>query len=132
MDLEIPGILALRATFLSEGLFDENSGGDPDTEDLYEVELTSAGEELLEPIQFSQLAPASHCDTLGLEEEGSRPCLPMEQFLLALAWELGNADPAVWALLCERARNWDPWTLEDILYRIPSTWAPVDLLPDED
>jgi len=134
VDVEIPGLLTLRATYLSEGLFDEWAGGDPDEEDLYEVEVTHARDALLSPILFSRLLPASPKSWLDDEDEGlgGPEPLPMERFALALAWSLANAHPSNWAALCQAARGWDPWTLEDTLLRIPPEWTPEPLLPDED
>ena len=50
VDVELPGLLRLSASFLSEGLYDEEAGGDPEEEDLYEVEVTHACDALIEPI----------------------------------------------------------------------------------
>src|ERR1041385_6127891 len=86
VDVEVPRLLALRATFLSEGLFNELSGGDPDVEDLYEVEVTHAGDALLQPIVFPRLAPASSRELPDEWDEdaveGPAETLPMERFLL--------------------------------------------------
>ncbi len=131
VDLEIPGLLNIRATFLSEGLFDERSGGDPDEEDLYEVEVTHQGEALLQALTFPRLAaspPKEWADATDAELAS----LPMERFVLALGWELANADPSNWPRICDAARTWDAWTLEDALLRIPSEWTPETLLPDLD
>ncbi len=130
-DLEVPGRFVLRATFLSEGLFDERAGGDPEEEDLYEVELTSDAEDLIEPVVFHRLMPASRDAWDELGDEGPAP-LPVERFLLALAWELCLADPSNWFRVCEAARRWDSWTVEDALLRLPSNWTPEPLLPDLD
>ena len=133
VDVEIPRLLAVRATYLSEGLFDEWAGGDPDEEDLYEFEVTHARDEILEPITFPRLLPAA--PKAWLEEEEEEPetgPLPVERFAVALAWELANAHPSNWRRVCEAARGWDPWMIEDALTRIPPEWTPEPLLPDED
>jgi hypothetical protein len=132
VDLEIPGLLTIRATFLSEGLFDERADGDPAEEDLYEVEVSHAGEALLEPIVFPRLSQATSQDLLLEDEEFGSESLPVEQFVLALAWELANADPVNWPELCEGARYWDAWTIEDARLRMPPDWTPVALFPDEE
>ncbi len=135
VDLEVPGLLSIRATFLSEGLFDERAGGDPDEEDLYEVEVTHAGEALLEPITFPRLMPASTASPFDLEEDeggDSGPALPMERFVMALAWELANAHPSNWRAICQAARGWDAWMIEDAMIRLPTEWTPEPLFPDED
>ena len=135
VDVEVPGILTLRASFLSEGLFDTEAGGNPDEEDLYEVEVTHARDVLLQPIIFARLMPASSRelpDEWTEDAELAGPELPIERYLLLLAWELANAHPTNWQELCDRARVWDSWTLEDGLYRIPPEWTPAPLLPDED
>lgn len=135
VDVEVPGILTLRASFLSEGLFDTEAGGCPDEEDLYEVEVTHARDLLLQPITFARLMPASSRempDELDPDDAIAGPELPIERFLLLLAWELANAHPTNWQELCGRARLWDSWTLEDGLYRMPPEWTPVPLLPDDD
>jgi hypothetical protein len=134
VDLELPRLLSIRTTFLSEGLFDEQAGGDPDEEDLYEVEVSHAGDALLEPITFPRLMPTASRsfpaeDESALEIAGS---LPMERFLLALAWDLANADPSNWGLVCDAARTWDSWMIEDALNRIPIDWTPEPLRPDEE
>src|SRR4028119_2326894 len=59
VDVEIPGLLTIRATYLSEGLFDERAGGDPEEEDLYEVEVTHVEDVLLAPVQFPRLTPSA-------------------------------------------------------------------------
>jgi hypothetical protein len=130
VDVEVPRLATLRATYLSEGLFDEWAGGDPDEEDLYEVEVSHLGEALLEPITFPRLMPSSGRAWPG-QDDGEQS-LPVERFLLALAWELANAHPSNWSRVCEAARGWDSWMIEDALLRIPSEWTPEPLLPDED
>lgn len=131
VDLEIPGLLNIRASFLSEELFDERAGGDPDEEDLYEVEVTHQGEALIEPITFPRLMPSS--SPAWMEDDGGpEPQLPMERFVRALGWELANAHPSNWRAVCQAARGWDAWTLEDALLRIPPEWTPEPLFPDED
>lgn len=135
VDVEVPGILMLRASFLSEGLFDTEAGGNPDEEDLYEVEVTHARDVLLQPIVFARLMPASSRempDEFDDRTDFAGPELPIERFLMLLAWELANAHPTNWQEICDRARLWDGWTLEDGLFRIPPDWTPVPLLPDED
>ncbi len=129
VDLEIPGVLTLRATFLSEGLFDEGSDGDPAEEDLYEVEVSSAGEELVEPIVFPRLSPVRlPFDTLDDPLGGE-----MGRWVLALGWQLAASHPERWRSLCESARWWDAWAAEEILARLPSEWTPTPLIPtDED
>ena len=135
VDLEVPGLLTIRTTFLSEGLFDELSGGDPEEEDLYEVEVSHPGEALLEPITFPRLMPASRQsweDDLDADEAaGEASSLPMERFAMALAWELANADPSNWTIVCEAARGWDSWMVEDAVARLPVEWTPVPLVPDD-
>src|SRR5688572_24120456 len=103
VNLELPGLLTIRTTFLSEGLFDEQAGGDPEEEDLYEVEVTHHGDALLEPITFPRLMPAASRAFPGADEDdfGLPENLPMERFVLALAWNLAHADPSNWALVCE-------------------------------
>ncbi len=134
VDVEVPRLLTLRATFLSEGLFDSEAGGDPDEEDLYEIEVSHhVDEALLEPVTFPRLMPASSRRFPGEEEadwDALPESLPMERFLLALAWELAHADPSNWPSMCEGARHWDAWTIEDLLARVPSEWTPETLLPD--
>lgn len=134
VDVEVPGLAFLRSTYLSEGLFNELSAGDPDEEDLYEVEVTHAGEGLLQPITFPRLLPASSRAFPGedWDDDALPVSLPMERFLLLLAWELANAHPSNWTRLCEAARGWDSWMIEDGLVRIPTDWTPQPLLPDED
>jgi hypothetical protein len=135
VDIEVPGIVTLRASFLSEGLFDNEAGGLPDEEDLYEVEVTHARDILLQPITFARLMPASSREMPDeFDEDAAIPGseLPIERFLMLLAWELANAHPTNWQALCDRARLWDSWTLEDGLYRMPPEWKPEPLLPDED
>ena len=132
VDLEIPRLLTIRTSFLSEGLFDERSGGDPEEEDLYEVEVTHEGEALLEPITFPRLMPSSTPGWADPDDDDPAQPLPMERFVLALAWELAHADPSNWIRVCEAARGWDSWMVEDALTRIPSEWSPEPLLPDED
>jgi hypothetical protein len=132
--LEIPGLLTLRAGFLSEGLFDPDAGGDPDEEDLYDVEVTHARDEILEPISFPRLMPASSRAFPAEEEwDDEAPAnLPIERFLLVLAWELAHAHPTNWEDVCESARGWDSFMLEDALIRIPPEWTPQALLPELD
>lgn len=133
VDVEVPGLLTIRAAFLSEGLFDEEAGGIPEEEDLYEVEVTHARDVLLQPILFARLMPASSRempDEWHDETEFAGPELPIERFLLLLAWELASAHPTNWQEVCDRARLWDSWTLEDGLYRMPPEWTPVPLIPD--
>jgi hypothetical protein len=131
VDLEIPRLRTGRASFLSEGLFDEWAGGDPEEEDLYEVEVTHERGLLIEPIVFSRLAPAA--PQAWVDDEDTGPAvLPMERFVLALGWHLANADPENWRAVCEAARGWDSWTVEDLLTRVPPEWTPEPLLPDED
>ena len=134
VDLELPGLLTVRTTFLSEGLFDERAGGDPEEEDLYEVEVAHAGDALLEPITFPRLMPAASRAFLGEEEEDFEFAgnLPMERFVLALAWNLAQADPSNWGLVCEAARGWDSWMVDDALARLPPEWTPEPLVPDEE
>ncbi|HEU4753781.1 MAG TPA: hypothetical protein VFU47_11795 [Armatimonadota bacterium] len=135
-DVEVPGLLTIRASFLSEGLFDPEAGGLPDEEDLYDIEVTHARDELLEPITFPRLMPATsrrfpeEDDFDALEELTAD--LPIERFLLVLAWELAHAHPTNWENVCRQAKGWDAWTLEDAMNRIPAEWTPVQLLPDED
>ena len=131
VDLEIPRLLTIRATFLSEGLFDETAGGDPEEEDMYEVEVTHARDALLEPITFPLLAPSTAPGWLADEEEGS-PSLPIERWVLALGWTLANAHPSNWPEVCESARAWDSWMVEDVHALIPPEWTPQPLLPDEE
>lgn len=125
--LEVPGVLAIRATYLSEGLFDEAAGGDPEEEDLYEVEVS--GEALPLPLTFSRLAPAA--PGLDLVEETGEP-LPMERFALLLAWQLAASEPGEWEEICAAARGWSAWTIEDGLDRLPTDWSPEPLLPGFD
>jgi hypothetical protein len=135
VDVEVPGILLVRASYLSEGLFDERAGGDPEEEDLYEVEVTHLRSELLEPLTFPRLMPSTpgsfdeELAELDLGVEGGQP---MEKFALVLAWELANAHPSNWQRVCEAARGWDAFMLEDALFRLPPDWTPEPLLPDED
>ena len=131
VDVEVPGSVIVRATFLSEGLFDERAGGDPEEEDLYEVEVSHPGEALLQTITFPRLLPSG---TSWLDEEdgtGTRQ-LPVERFALVLAWDLSQAHPSNWRRICEAARGWDSWMLEDAFSRLPSDWTPQELIPDED
>jgi len=130
VDVEIPGLLTIRATYLSEGLFDERAGGDPEEEDLYEVEVTHAEDVLLAPVQFPRLTPAAEPRWADGEDGGGG--LPIEKFLLALAWELAHAHPSNWERVCQAARGWDAWTVEDAAIRLPPEWTPEPLLPDED
>ena len=133
--LTIPRLLTIRASFLSEGLFDEAAGGAPDEEDLYEIEVTHEGGALLEPITFPRLSPAtpdSLEDWLEDDEDAPIEALPIERFVLVLAWDLANAHSSNWDSICQAARGWDAWTLEDAAYRIPPEWTPQDLLPDDD
>ena len=131
VDVELPRLLAVRGTYLAEGLYDEWAGGDPEEEDLYEFEVTHAGTALLEPIVFPRLAPAAATDWDDEGEPRSGP-LPAERFALALAWSLANAHPSNWSELCEAARGWDSWMIEEILSRVSPEWTPEPLLPDED
>lgn len=135
VDVEIPGLLTVRASFLSEGLFDLEAGGDPEEEDLYEVEVTHAAGLLLQPIVFARLSQASPHGLLDeleeLDEEGPVD-LPIERFVIALAWELANAHPSNWPRICETARVWGAWTVEEVLTQLPPDWTPEPLLPDED
>jgi hypothetical protein len=134
VDLEVPGFFRLTATFLSEGLFDEEAGGDPGTEDLYEVELIPFSDSLLERATFPLLLPASSRrlpeDVFEFDEAPAQ--LPVERFLMALAWDLARAHPENWAQVCEAARHWDSWMIEDILLQIPPEWTPEVLLPDDE
>ena len=140
VDVEVPRLLNLRATFLSEGLFDEQSGGDPDAEDLYEVEVTHHRDAILQPIVFPRLMPATSRafpdeDTLlemDLESDEAADTLPIERFLILLAWELANAHTDNWDQVCEAARGWDTWMIEDALHRLPPDWTPEPLIPDLD
>jgi hypothetical protein len=132
VDVEIPGLVTVRATFLSEGLFDERAGGDPEEEDLYEVEVTHPGEALLQSITFPRLLPSSN-SWIDEDDEDSLPApMPIERFALVLSWDLAQAHPSNWTRVCEAARVWDSWMLEDAYNRLPPEWRPVDLLPDED
>jgi hypothetical protein len=143
VDVDVPGKVMLRASFLSEGLFDERAGGDPEEEDLYEIEVAHPGNALLSPIVFNRLMPASGRQVRppagwgdwddGDEELSLRgDPLPVERFLLALAWDLSNAHPSNWAEICGRARLWDSWMIEDALMHAPSHWTPEPLRPDDD
>jgi hypothetical protein len=49
-----------------------------------------------------------------------------------LAWDLAQAHPSNWTRVCEAAKGWDSWMLEDAFTRLPPEWSPVDLVPDED
>lgn len=132
VDVEVPGAVTVRATFLSEGLFDECAGGDPEEEDLYEVEVSHPGGGLLQSLTFPRLLP-SGSSWLNLDDEdgGSRQ-LPVERFALVLAWDLAQAHPSNWRRICEAARGWDSWMLEDAFSRLPSDWTPQELVPDEE
>jgi hypothetical protein len=130
VDLEVPGIVTLRATYLSEGLFDELAGGDPAEEDLYEVEVTDLRYRLFEAFTFARLSPSSS-GREWLEESEAAP-LPMEQFLLALGWALANSDPSTWREVCDAYRVWDSWSVEDAVMRLPEYWQPEPLVPDLD
>ena len=133
VDVEVPGLLTVRATFLSEGLFDERAGGDPEEEDLYEVEVSHPGEALLQPITFPRLMPSSTASWLNDDEEDAPPrSVPVERFALVLAWDLAQAHPSNWTRVCEAAKGWDSWMIEDAYTRLPSEWTPEVLLPDED
>ena len=132
VDLEVPGVLTIRASFLSEGLFDERAGGDPEEEDLYEVEVAHAGEGLLEPITFPRLLPSSPAGWEDVATDDAPLRLPMERFALALAWELAQADPSNWSRICELARGWDSWGIDDALGHLPPGWTPEELTPDDD
>jgi hypothetical protein len=135
VNVEIPRLLTVRAAFLSEGLFDETSGGDPEEEDLYDIEVTDLTDELLEPIGFARLFPSSSSQSwLDEEEEEEAPSgsLPAEKYALALAWSLANAHPSNWSDVCEAARGWDSWMIEDVFERLPPEWTPEVLLPEED
>jgi hypothetical protein len=129
VDLEIPGVVSLRATYLSEGLFDELAGGDPAEEDLYEVEVTDLRYRLFEPITFARLSPSMSRQWLDEVEAGPSP---MEQFLTALGWALAHADPSAWRDVCDAYRGWDSWSVEDALLRLPEYWQPEPLVPDSD
>jgi hypothetical protein len=126
--VEVPGVLTIRASFLSEGLFDEASGGDPEEEDLYEVEVT--GESLPLALSFPRFAPSA--PEWDPTVEGEAQPLPMERFALLLAWQLANAAPEQWEEVCAAARRWDSWLIEDGLQNLPSDWTPEPLLPDLD
>jgi len=131
--IEVPGRVVVRAAFLSEGLFDEQAGGEPEEEDLYEVEVTAPEGGLLEPITFALLAPAG---SRRFPEEDTDPddfetALPVERLLMALAWELANAHPENWRAVCTAVRGWDAWTVEDALARLPGDWTPEPLLPED-
>ena len=130
VDVEVPGQLTIRATYLSEGLFDERAGGDPEEQDLYEVEVTHADDALPTPVQFPRLMPASG-PRWDAPDDGS-DALPMERFLLALAWELAHAHPSNWERVCQAARGWDSWSIDDAISRLPLEWTPEPLVPDED
>lgn len=133
VNVEVPGLLTVRTSFLSEGLFDEATGGDPEEEDLYEVEVTDLKDRLLEPIRFARLFPASHSSWLDDEEDPSpAAALPAEGFSLALAWDLTQAHPSNWERVCAAAKGWDSWMFTDALERLPSDWTPEPLFPDED
>jgi hypothetical protein len=132
VDVEVPGAVSVRATFLSEGLFDERAGGDPEEEDLYEVEVTHPGEALLQAITFPRLLPSSSSWLDEVDEDGPARTVPAERFALVLAWDLAQAHPSNWTRVCEAAKGWDSWMLEDAFVRLPPEWAPVDLIPDED
>lgn len=135
MDVEVPGVVTVRATFLSEGLFDELAGGDPEEEDLYEVEVTHPGESLLETLTFPRLMPASSQSWAAepeLEDGGAGQNAAMERWALVLAWDLAHADPSNWEAVCQAARGWDTWMIEDAFNRLPSEWTPEPLLPDDD
>ena len=143
VDLEIPGLLTMRASYLSEGLFDVEAGGDPEEEDLYEVEVTHARDALLQPLVFARLSQASpkgfldeldNLDPMELDDEEVGPVaeLPIERFVKALAWELANAHPSNWDAICQRARVWGSWSVEEVLTLLPSDWTPEPLLPDEE
>jgi hypothetical protein len=129
VDVEVPGLVTVRATFLSEGLFDERAGGDPEEEDLYEVEVTHPGVALLQSITFPRLLPSS--SSWLADEDGERH-VPAERFVLVLAFDLAQAHPTNWARVCEAAKGWDSWMLEDAYTRLPPDWTPVELLPDLD
>ena len=130
VDVEIPGVLTVRASYLSEGLFDECAGGDPEEEDLYEVEVTHARDLLLQPITFPRLGPAA--PKAWVDEDSGPEALPAERFALALAWELANAHPSNWRSVCGAAKGWDSWTVEHVLEGTPPDWTPEPLYPDED
>jgi len=133
VNVEIPRILTVRASFLSEGLFDERTGGDPEEEDLYEIEVADLTDELLEPIGFSRLFPSAPQSWVDEEEDGEAALrLPAEEYARALAWDLANAPLCNWPEICEAARGWDSWTVGEIIERLPPEWTPVELLPEED
>lgn len=132
VDVEVPGVVSVRATFLSEGLFDERAGGDPEEEDLYEVEVTHPAEALLQALTFPRLLPSSASWLDEVDEEGPAHTVPAERFALVLAWDLAQAHSSNWTRICEAARGWDSWMLEDAFTRLPPEWAPEELVPDED
>jgi hypothetical protein len=138
VDVEVPGVVSARASFLSEGLFDPEAGGDPDEEDLYEVEVTHPRDFLPQPIVFPRLMPASsrrfpgEDDDLDVGLEELPDSIPIERFMLVLAWELANAHPTNWLAVCENAKGWDSFMMEDAMIRMPSEWTPEPLIPDDD
>jgi hypothetical protein len=124
--VEVPGVVTVRAAFLSEGLFGDNGDGLPEEDDLYEIEVASGADDGQAPLSFPLLTPASsrrfpEADEAPAEFETA---LPVERFLTALAWELANAHPENWAELCQAARGWDRWRVEDTLARLPLGWVP--------
>jgi len=132
VDVEVPGLVTVRATFLSEGLFDEEAGGDPEEEDLYEVEVTHPGPALPGSLTFPRLMPAVPQEWLDPGPEAEADLLPIERFATVLAWELSNADLERWEDVCQAARHWDSWTVQDLHQRLPPDWTPVPLLPDQE
>jgi hypothetical protein len=132
VDVEVPGVVSVRTTFLSEGLFDERAGGDPEEEDLYEVEVTHPGEALLQAITFPRLLPSSGSWLDEVDADGPGRTVPAERFALVLAWDLAQAHPSNWTRVCEAAKGWDSWMLEDAYTRLPPEWTPEELVPDED
>ena len=75
---------------------------------------------------------AGEDDDLDIGLDDFPDSIPMERFMLVLAWELANAHPSNWQAVCDSAKGWDTFMLEDAMIRMPSEWTPEPLLPDED
>lgn len=105
IELRLPGVLLLRASYLAEGYYEENAAGQPPEQDLFHVEVFPRRPgSVREPITFPLLLPAS----LQAEdpEEPEEELAALRRYLLALAAELQDAPVEAWESICERSRGW--------------------------
>jgi hypothetical protein len=131
VSVTVPGVVSVRGTYVAEGLYDASAGGDPDVEELYEFEVAGARGPHWEPLTFPRLLPGAP-PAWEAGEAGALQPSAAERYALALAWSLSQSSPAVWPELCEASRGWDAWMVEELLDRIPASWTPVPLCPEEE